>query len=650
MIGDWLAQSGLFALAVLVVFGPGLAIGAGLRLRGLALAGLAPGVSVGLYAVLAILFPLVGIPWNLMSVGIAVGVVVLAAVLIGRMLPAPRRERRGPRALLVAGLVVGGGLIAARLMTYIGVPWAISQTNDAVFHLNALRWIAETGSASSLTLGSVVGASTFYPGAWHAVVSLVAVSPADVPVAVNVVALVIAAGIWPIGIALLTRTVTRGDQVAAALAAALSAGMLAFPQLMFEWGVLYPYALSLALVPAAVAATLLPAQAWRDAAPPSTGMRPVVGIFLAGGCGIVAIALAQPASLLVWGFLSAAWATGILVRRIRRTRLFHGSARRRGFAIAGLCAMWGLLGLAWLQFALLAGPVLWEPYLSVFGALRDVVLNSQGALPAAPGISILLAAGLVVAVRARQLRWLAISWGVFALLYIVSVATHLPVVKRVLTGPWYGDSYRLAAIAPILVVPLAAIGLAAMLAWFAKSIGSERARGRAPLWATGVVAAVGIAGILIAPVIQLRVAHTTDEQSRYALNDDSYLSIDAYRLLRRLPQEVPEDALLIGNPSTGVGFAYALGERDVVPRTWAPPQSDAWDLLAAELRDAGTDPAVCDALELYGAPAYVLDFGPGETSPGRYIMPGMTDFDGRPGFELVDREGEASLWRITACR
>jgi hypothetical protein len=87
----------------------------------------------------------------------------------------------------------------------------------------------------------------------------------------------------------------------------------------------------------------------------------------------------------------------------------------------------------------------------------------------------------------------------------------------------------------------------------------------------------------------------------------------------------------------------------VYPRTWQQPAGSQWALLASSLRDAGTDPAVCDALVAFGSPAYVVDFGPGENSPGRYVMPGFTGLDGQPGFELVDHEGDASLWRITAC-
>ena len=85
----------------------------------------------------------------------------------------------------------------------------------------------------------------------------------------------------------------------------------------------------------------------------------------------------------------------------------------------------------------------------------------------------------------------------------------------------------------------------------------------------------------------------------------------------------------LANPSTGAGFGYFFsGSRvDVFRRNWAPPSTDAWNILADDLRDVATDAAVCDALAVYGDPAYVLDFGPGEDRAGRWVCR-MTDFTG----------------------
>ncbi|PRA82967.1 DUF6541 family protein [Microbacterium sp. MYb66] len=650
MIADWFAQSGLLLLALLVVFLPGLLLGFALRLRGLMLWASAPSISVGLLALLAIVFPFLGIRWGLLAVTLAVVAIAAVTLLISfgirrrrAVADAPRPHARNTL-LLIAGLVVGAGLNAARLMTYIGTPTAISQTNDAVFHLNALRWVAESGTSSSLDISGLLGGTTFYPAAWHAITSLVVPDIGLIPVAVNMVALVIAAVVWPLGVTLLARVVSRGDGIVTALAAALSAGLMAFPQLMFEWGVLYPYALSLAVVPAAVALTITAVRSWRGARR-GDRLRLAAGPGVAALLAVAAVTLSQPSSVLAWGLLVMLWFSGSLLLGIR------SPGARPVLRWAVIAGGWAAVAIVWLALAYLAGPVLWRSYRGVFGAVADVLVNSHSLLPPAWAMSVLLLAGLVVAVRDRRVRWLVVGWAALSVLYIVSVGTDLPVIKRVLTGPWYGDSFRLAAMVPIVVVPLAAFGLAMIVRVVTAALPllSRGRRDAVALVSMAVIAVVGAVGIALAPVILLRVADETDTQSRYAMDADSYLSEDEHRLLTELPDLVPRDALLIANPSTGAGFAYVLGERDIVPRTWAPPESLAWDLIAAGLRDAGEDPAICEALAAYGGPDYVLDFGIGGTGPGEYLMPGMTDFEGQPGFEEVAAEGEASLWRITAC-
>lgn len=651
MITDWLAQAPLAGLTLIVMFGPGLLIGAALRLRGMTLWAAAPAISVGALALLAIVFPYLGLRWNHLAVGMAV---VLIAILVwacsalaarGRTHDPRQHTPSGSKWLLFAGLLVGVGLNAARLMSYIGSPTAISQTNDAVFHLNALRWIAQTGSASSLDVSGLVGAESFYPAAWHAVSSLVALDNALIPVAVNIVALMIAAVVWPLGIAYLARVISGGSALVAALAAALSAGLMAFPQLMFEWGVLYPYALSLAVVPVAIGLTLSALRVG-VAARPGKRLRTAGGLGVAALFAVAATAIAQPSTVLVWAVFVMLWATGELSLLRRRS----DSPRRKNLIVGVMVVGWLTIALVWATLTYLAGIVLWRAYRSPLGAIADVLLNGHSQLPPALATSVLLVIGLICAIRERRLRWLAVAWAGVSLLYFISVATDLPIIKRALTGPWYGDSFRLAAIVPVVVVPLAAIGLAALVRWVAAHLASKTANRRiVAAVAMGVTALVGAASVIVNPVVLLRVASETDDYSRYALTEDSYLSLDEYELLRELPGLVPVDALLIANPSTGAAFTYVLSERDIVPRTWSPPISDAWNVIADGLRDAGLDPAVCEALAAYGQPSYVLDFGPGDTGPGQYLMPGMTDFDDRSGFELIAEEGDASLWRIAAC-
>ncbi|BAS17228.1 conserved hypothetical protein [Arthrobacter sp. Hiyo8] len=144
-------------------------------------------------------------------------------------------------------------VVGARVMQAIGGPEHFSQTYDAVFHLNSVKYALDTGNASSLTIGDMTGGG-FYPAGWNAVATLVASTFAlDVPVAVNLTSIVLAAVFWPLGCVLAARW-TIGRSSAVALAAGIaSASLGAFPLLMMDFGVLYPNLLSISILPGSIA-------------------------------------------------------------------------------------------------------------------------------------------------------------------------------------------------------------------------------------------------------------------------------------------------------------------------------------------------------------------------------------------------------------
>jgi hypothetical protein len=651
VIADWFAQWPAFVASFVVLFGPGLLIGRGLRLRGLVLWALAPVGSTAVIGGLAIVYGALHVPWNVWTalVGcLAIAVIVwVAGIALGPRRPAPPRDRRA-LVLLAGGLAIGIAFVVARFVTYVHDPDAISQTNDAVFHLNALRYILETANGSSMHISGVIGATGFYPAAWHDLASLVAIATGcSIPVAANAVALMVSAAVWPLGLAWFAREVSRGSAAVTALSAALSASLWAFPMLLLEWGIVYPYALSVALLPAA-AAIVVAAPRWiAGEGPVLTPLRSGILSAVLVIAALAALGLAQPATILAWGLVAmtfTSWWFGLHVRSL------HG--RMRGLLIAGFCVAWIVFAGVWVLLTRSTTGSHWPPFRPKLVTVVDVLFNGQVLLPYAVSVSILMIIGLVVSIRRRTLRWLATAWAAFSVLYAVTASLGQPFVRGLLTGAWYSDPYRLAALAPLTVIPLAAVGLAAVATWATAAISGRSGRSAATVataWSLLAVAVVGAIAFAVRPAIQMPAVTegTADGESRYVTED--YLSPDERTLLERLPEHTPADALIIGNPSTGMGFGYMLSGRNVYPRTWQPSRAPQWAVLAEGLRDAGSDPAVCDALKTFGSPDYVLDFGPGEDSPGRYVMPGFTGFSGQPGFELVDRVGDASLWRITAC-
>ena len=650
MIGVWVGALPALLIAVAVVFLPGLAIAAGLRLRGLAMWAMAPVLSVAALAGLALVYGAARIPWAAWSILIGVALLAVVAWLAGRWLGRTRASRAHPVAtrLLAAGLVIGVALTAARFIIYVHAPDAISMTNDAVFHMNAVRHILETGSASSLQVTSVVNSRGFYPAAWHALTSAVVLfGGMEITVAANMVSLVIAAGVWTVGVTWFTARVPGISSTTAALAAALSASLLVFPMLMFQWGVLYSFALSVALVPAVAGVVVGSDVAMRADAATNGRVRPAIrmGILLLAGLG--AIALAQPASLLTWAIIAVSWFSWKAIPWTVAT-----AGRRRVVLVGALIGVWAAFIVLWMSLSRQTSGSHWPPFRGKVEAIVDVLLNGMVLLPVLVGVSVLMIVGLARTVVRRELRWLATAWLILAGLYVLVASVGNEVVRRELLGAWYADPYRLAAATAVVVVPLAAIGLTWIAGWATRAISrrdGEAADEFGASWGLVAVAVLGIASLIAAPMVQMRgVTHgTVDTQSRYVTQD--WLSPDERALLERLDESVDEGERVIGNPSTGMGFGYMLSGRDVFPRTWAHPGTAQWAVIQNGLRDAGTDPAVCDALETYGSPSYVLDFGLGVDTPGRYKFEAMTDFAGQPGFELVDSEGDASLWRITAC-
>ncbi|MGW8484267.1 DUF6541 family protein [Microbacterium sp. NPDC055903] len=644
MILDWLAQAPVLIVAIAVVFVPGVLALWGVGIRGLALIGLAPVFGVAVVGVSALLLGILGIAWSPVSWAVAAFVLIVLAwvlgLVLGRRLDA--HEASGRRWILVVALVIGVLFGLWRLTAYISDPSGISQTNDAVFHMNAVRYAIETADASSLHVNSVIGGRSFYPAAWHGIVSLIVmVTGTSIPIAANMLTLVIGALIWTLGVAWLTLRITDSRAVAG-YAAVLSSALQAFPLLMFQWGVLFPNALSTALVPAGVAVVMSIPRWSRAGEPWRSGVRGGLLVMVVAG----ALLLSQPAAFLPWAAISMVWLSYRLIWSPQRLN------RRAGVTV--VIAAWIMLAVIWLYLAQGTSGSHWRPFRSWPAGLLDVLLNGHVMIPYAWGVSGLMILGLIVAVRHGQLRWFVVAWAGIAGLYLLAACAGRDIFRVGILGAWYADPYRIAALAPIVVIPLAAIGIDAIVRAITarmKRMGSDAAR-----QGTMVVAALIATALFMVVLVATRgvampavTEGSFDRDSRYVLLADTYLNPDERALLESLDEYVQPGERVIGNPSTGSGFGYFLSGVDVYPRTWSPPKTEAWDVIADRLRDAATDPSVCAALEVYHDPEFVVDFGLGETGAGRYQMPGMTGFQGHQGFELVAERGEASLWRITAC-
>jgi hypothetical protein len=628
----------LATIALLVV--PGALVGLAGRLRGPYLLGLAPVLSVFLVSSAALATGQFGLRWAPWWVLVAV-VVLGGPIAIGLRLSAPRWERDSERTLLAAGIggaLAGGMLTATTIGRAIGSVEALSQTFDAVFHYNAVRLVLESGNASPLNIGTLNrhdGVSQFYPGAWHAFVALVVDSTgASIPAASNVLAMVVAAVVWPLGCVVLAREVIGQRVPALVMAGLLSTAFIVFPYTLLARGVLWPNALATALIPAALALVVALLGLGSDG---GVARREAALLLVAATC---ALGFAHPNAVFGLAVLSApALLSGgvSLVRTLLRSR--------RGTVAMALAAV-GILTLAVL---LIRSPRIQSlmafsgsrPRLTMPHALGEAILNTLDTNDAAWALTALVVGGVLVTVHDRQRRWLAVSWLTAVVLFGFAIATDSN-LGGLLTGLWYGDPIRVAALVPVAAVPLAA--LAATRAY------DQLSRvPRLPV-AAGVVVASAAAVVLVLQTGWL-YRDTSAERIREEYYTDIPLADPAERdFYESLNEVLAADSVVVGDPWDGSALVYALAERAVV----FPHLTGAWDadalLVASEFDDLTTSREVCAALDRLGA-EYAIDGGEQiwPWNSGGDAFASLESMRGNPGLEVVARGGGATLFRITAC-
>lgn len=662
---SWFASLPAVLTAVLLLIVPGLLLGRALGLKAFAVAALAPVLSIALVSVAGLLAPFIRIPWSLWPVAGLTAVGVVAALGVRRLLPARWRTLHTERRIdgrfwwALGGAALGGVIICARMVDVIGAPDHISQTFDNIFHLNAIRYIEDTGQASSLTLGAMTGGA-FYPAGWHAFISLIAqTTTASVPVAVNAGNIAIAAVAWPLGCVYLCQQVLGQSRAASVIAGILSAGFGAFPLLMIHFGVLYPNLLSLSLLPGLLA---LGVQALGlSTVPELRGPLPVVVLAL----GAAGVAQAHPSTFLAFLAFLAPAVLYVYVVSVRAWRRDWTANKVRAAVwtvalVAGGAAALALWVVARPSFA----AAFWPPVQSIPRAVLQVAGNAPLGTSPAILISVLAVAGVVLAVRRQRSWWLIGVLLIAALLFVAVSSFPAGRLRYFLSGTWYSDSYRLAALLPVAVVVPAAVGATAAWTWLRSRLATARAGGSAADGGTAPAgallsrkparAAFSAAGAVVL-VVLTQLGSVPDMVSvargSYALTQESpLLTSDEAAVLAELDKFVPTDAVIASNPGNGSALAYALaGRRTMQLHILTSNENPDDKIILARLRDARTDPAVCPAVSRLKI-GYVLDFGTQEVNNEHHPAPGLADLDKAGVATVIDQHGGAKLLKLTACR
>ena len=619
---------------------------------------LAPAASVAIIAGAGVVAPLVRMPWGVPLVAALTAILTLAAALARLIVSRVRARRAGSadgaatraptsrpsRADVLTGLVLLG--FSALIMTWLvarelNTPDAISQTFDAVFHLNAVEWILRTGNASSIKCHLESPEGGVYPMGWHTLVALTmkVAHSTSIPLATNATTIAVSALVWPGGCLALASRLFNGRRLAMIATALLCTATASFPLLVISFGVLYPNFLALALLPGMIASLLdlFPAHD-EPSAPPL--LIPALVLAVAG------LGLAQPNAIVTF-LIALIILMGAWIMRAVNGAKRGGPARQIRTRII-VCAITTLATVGvWIGVRPPQRSATWGPNNVMSAVIGEILTSTPQGLPIAWVVAVPAIVGAVAAWRRRRLRWLVIFHAVGCLLYLASKTMPMGDLRYYVVGTWYSDTNRLAALIPLGAIPLAALGTCVIADRAAQRLTTLR------LHEPGARRRIAYA-VLVANLVLLGPASTATSQALhkleapYTMNAGSeLLTPDELGLIRMLPGLVGEDDTVAVDPSTGAALAYSLAGTSTTIKHIFYHDTPDLEVVDKKLRLAGKDPQVCEAVNNLGI-RYVLYF-PGRTLHNRRPFSGFVNLPTAGGFELVAQYGRAALYRVTAC-
>lgn len=676
-MSDWGAAVPALASALVLIVAPGALLAWAMGLRGVSLAGAAPVFSLAS----------IGVSGLLTSSSMRFGwwTPIVFAAIVAAALTLLRRRQRHIRTFSSSSstsdlVAIAAGIAATAITAVIAFgavpsPDAISNTYDAVFHLNAAAAILDTGQASSASLYTLTHPEqtvAFYPAVWHSLVAATAsLSGATIPVATNVAWIVGGVLPWTFGSVWLTdtlfRKLTPHRTSLLSTAALASSGFAAFPYLLLDWGTLYPSGLAYSLLPAGVALGVhLTAPLLRTSN--ATWKPEVVDLrwpyWVALALWVAASVLTHPRSTVTWFLLVGPL---LLAGLFVASRGYASTQRRRilvlsawtaaafGLTAAGIAAvsfLYGYYGVSARPIAdrLNGGPAVarqgmvesaWQVLIST-----PISSPSQTQLPPAWILGGAVLASLIAVARIRGLRWILVSYAIVAVLYCLAAGSNADIAK-VATALWYKDKYRLFAVLPTLAVPILAWGLVR----FAVLL-----RARLPGASVPGVAAVLSSGLLISAWLSptmavMRAEIGTVFASPMSDKAGGILDTEQRQLFQRLPSLIAPGEVVAGNPWDGSALTWAIGDRQsLFPHLQGDWGADR-DLIAGRLDQAASDPAVCAALRRLNVHYVVADpqrLWNNTAEAARFA--GIDRAVGSDVLQEVARNGSAALFRIVACR
>ncbi|MBR1829034.1 MAG: hypothetical protein IJ781_05930, partial [Atopobiaceae bacterium] len=435
----------------------------------------APGASIAVMSLLTFVYEPMSVYANLISV-----VLIPSLVLLPLLFVAIRRSK-SPLFESSPSLDVTAIALYAVVGFFMGVYVLVKQLDgpgsyflgwDAIRHINGVQAFAESGHFSALSsslfetdsdalYSPSVGSGSFYPSGWYIIAALLAQQFGRTSVmAVNACNFLFSSVVYPISMLLLMSRLFPHDKVTVRLGSCVVLAFEAFPWLFLAFGPLYPNVGSMAMLPAVAAL-------WMDVVGPRAEDEPLLSMLPAAVICLLGLAFTHPNALFSLALFGAVYLAYKLLCGSTEYDVFGmhvPSIVVSAAFVAFFCLIWVLA----FKLPFLRGVTsyVWNPYAS-FGQMALNIISvaySYGWVPsvaAQPVLAMLIVVGLVCCCKEKSTRWLVALYVLVCSMLFIGATTE-STFKHILTGFWYCDHNRIAAMCAMFGTPLAARGLSAL--------------------------------------------------------------------------------------------------------------------------------------------------------------------------------------------
>ncbi len=677
----------------------------------------APIITIGLVSVLGEVYALAGIPATPMSVLAPITILPIALLAVLSLKGGPRESATPPKAkksgralpfwLPMLFVAVGFAIANSVFFSELTTTDAILQSYDVTHHLNCIQAFVDARRISSLGVNFYLtpedaairpyGVTAMYPSAWYALCALVMQAlPISAPEAINASMAVFTGMVLPLGMLAWALLVFRRDRKAVFATALTSVAFATFPWCMLMFGPLYPNLAGFATLPATAALFMVMVRELPPQEEAPRGKEALLALLRNRGpfallllCALAGQALLHPNTLFSLYLIFVPYCTWRIYRYcINRRQMRRIPSLVVSALFVLLClVVWtvcyrspafsSIVGEYWPSFA-----YSWQEVINIITQTYTLAFFNEISAQVLLGILVII--GWVCCVYDSNSLWLAVSYVVVCGVNFVGATSYSITLKQFFAGFWYTDAMRLAAMAILVAILLAARGFSWVLTMVLELVNDYNEKHHRTTHPRIVVAVLALLflvvnfmpgfnwpgahdGVTDAEFDELKRAGREYEtltfkttfgdyrqlvQSKYKNN----LPIDQqeHEFLREVARIVPSDALVINNPMDGSFLAYGVSGLRTYYREFGyedgSTETEQSALVRTSLCDIASNQEVREVVDELGA-QYVLVMNEKNSSSSFIELRGDYNHGAFTGISSItsDTDGFTPLLTNGAC-